>query len=456
VRVIIRTRKLIPSLKCMLVSALVLTIVSVAYVFAASQIMAPADLKPGGVAPFPLVTLIGRMEADSFVDWHARKWPVLAWLHEVLDCWVTVTLEPQWTQTWPKRPLGHLGFGSWSTDLGASDAQNARKAICNLTNLEKCHSHPFHTVVEQLYRCWSWWQLNPNAQHIACFAPDFPAGQWSEANYTRVLLARYQDPIVRGLLDAWKSWHPTPGKTLVKYTPCARLRHADHDLVAQFNTPLEKNRTGLSDVWGGARLGVWRYTPPYFEGSRFFASPAHAKNLRALLIDAVPLRTCHEPSVAILNRMGFRHVTNTKEIAEWLRPWGRSNPLEVMFFENKPFIEQVKSMSRVDILIAPHGAQLWAIPFMPQCSGVIELYPRGYSFGCYVTLASDAEVLHMSIMLSAIGASTAEADQDTGFGSTPSWSHARSVDMCPAPSKVAIAVRRMAYQRCACMVEQEV
>ena len=41
-------------------------------------------------------------------------------------------------------------------------------------------------------------------------------------------------------------------------------------------------------------------------------------------------------------------------------------------------MDQISYMNTIDILIGPHGAQFTSIPFLSECSGILELFPIGY------------------------------------------------------------------------------
>ncbi|KAJ7295239.1 hypothetical protein O6H91_04G028000 [Diphasiastrum complanatum] len=52
--------------------------------------------------------------------------------------------------------------------------------------------------------------------------------------------------------------------------------------------------------------------------------------------------------------------------------------LEVVHISNLSFCEQVKLLSRTDILVTSHGAQLTNIMFMSRGSSVMEMFPKGW------------------------------------------------------------------------------
>merc|ERR1711897_112049 len=96
-----------------------------------------------------------------------------------------------------------------------------------------------------------------------------------------------------------------------------------------------------------------------------------------------------------------------------------------MTFENATFREQLLYMSNHDILVSLDGAQLWCIPFMPPCSGILEIFPRAYWHGGYGTMALDAGLKYMSMRLSANhGAGVPTWEEDFyGTDEVTIWNH---------------------------------
>jgi hypothetical protein len=120
-------------------------------------------------------------------------------------------------------------------------------------------------------------------------------------------------------------------------------------------------------------------------------SPIHVKTLRDSILRHHGFTTSAEdsctrdPTIGIVNRHNKRKWLNTDVI-----------PANVMTdFRSSSYLEQIRFMSEVDILISPHGAQLSSLFFMKPCSSVLELYPPGlYIPFFYGTLASAANVSH--------------------------------------------------------------
>jgi len=379
-----------------------------------------------------------RMEFNWTI--HHRLHPVSSHIHAVavahdfLDCATTVSLSPQLTTVFSKRIM----FLNTSADLSIN--VSSTQAVCDLSGLSSFN--PYHAM-EDLYPCWSWWQLNPHAQPIACFSSEAK----HQTNYTQFLFDTL--PVYSaGILKIWTSvWHPDGRNGHVKYVPCANL--SGKQLVTAARSARGSLTHGGTDHNPGPNKLLRRW-PAHFGSVRFFQSRNHSEALRRIIFGRAMMRACHLPSVGVLNRERHRRIRNFQAIRRSLREWG---DIAEIFFESASFMEQVKQMSLRDILISPHGTQLWAIPFMPTCSGILEILPYGWWGGHYGPLAVDAGLRHMVIILSAshgVGAATAEDMEDDEEAKTHRW-HAREVHMCPDPSVVAVGVRRLAWERCSCM-----
>jgi hypothetical protein len=89
------------------------------------------------------------------------------------------------------------------------------------------------------------------------------------------------------------------------------------------------------------------------------------------------------PVIGILDRRENRKLINVQELAGRLNDELGVPTTPVTYFEDKSFLEQLKFMSHVDILLSSHGAQLVSIPFMPRCGGIMEFFQRGYFLSYY-------------------------------------------------------------------------
>ena len=123
-----------------------------------------------------------------------------------------------------------------------------------------------------------------------------------------------------------------------------------------------------------------------------FQTVSHAETLRARTAHFYNLTLAGCPShhtdtaktrpiIRILDRKpeSNRSLLNVEALQTALEEMTQST-VDVVYFENKTFLEQVSFMMETDILISPHGAQLTSINFMPACGAVVEAFPRGFWF----------------------------------------------------------------------------
>lgn len=100
-----------------------------------------------------------------------------------------------------------------------------------------------------------------------------------------------------------------------------------------------------------------------------------------------------KPVIGILNRKLRRSVANLDSLVDGIyEAFGQR--VEVKYFENATFFEQIAYFSQVDILLSPHGAQLTSLPFMPDCGGVIEFFPVAYLLPQFFGSLAAASRLH--------------------------------------------------------------
>lgn len=132
------------------------------------------------------------------------------------------------------------------------------------------------------------------------------------------------------------------------------------------------------------------FDPGYVEGPRtgiILQKPEHAELLRR--------RTAHHynltmegcqagkdyPVIRILNRLpsSNRTLLNVDKLQRQVSKMTDKH-VNITYFEDTEFLEQVSVMMNTDILISPHGAQLTSLNFMPTCGGVFEAFAPGYWF----------------------------------------------------------------------------
>lgn len=203
---------------------------------------------------------------------------------------------------------------------------------------------------QQLLRCFSWWQANPNKNPVLII---------------KAIVGNYTE----GYLQA------------IKETFHVRLDR----------TSETKN------------ISVYVKTQPQpFE----MGSPQDALHLRRGILSFYNISNTHEnlltgcplpntaqkdtaqqkelPVIGFLNRKKGRHVDNHAEIVNSLKE-NFGSDLIIRYldsFDDLSFLDQITYMSQVDLLVGPHGAQLTSIGFIPTCGGLLELFPKGVSKMC--------------------------------------------------------------------------
>lgn len=91
------------------------------------------------------------------------------------------------------------------------------------------------------------------------------------------------------------------------------------------------------------------------------------------------------PRIAILQRHLSRNLVNIDEL-EALLTKRFNQPVARVSFEGHSFVDQVAAMRHLKLLVAPHGAALTNIAFMPTDSAVIEVFPIHYHPANYFDL----------------------------------------------------------------------
>lgn len=227
-------------------------------------------------------------------------------------------------------------------------------------------THHFVHGMEQLYRCFCWWQSNPSRQPVLVY--NQKEGQKSQfySGYLSALRDVFSVSIVPS--------HPGPSVKQDMHT---------RDGLAPFGMLGPQYAQTLS-----SRILT------FYNRSHVFA---WAKSRRSSKV----------PRIGIINRHFDidRSLLNIKQLHAEIELASNMSSLftiaPVAYFENSSFLDQIEYYSSVDIVITPHGAQLTSIPFMPPCGSVLELYPKDYFIPNYFgTLASGAGLAHSYIHLS--------------------------------------------------------
>jgi hypothetical protein len=187
---------------------------------------------------------------------------------------------------------------------------------------------------------------------------------------------------------------------------------------------LRSFRDGIAAFYNGNE------SPPYDEQD---------SNRRIIATDACPAK----PRIAILNRESTargRRMPNAQALADAIEEqlYDGTHSVPVIHFSNTSFLEQVSFFSSVDILVATHGAQNTGVGFMPQCGGLMELFPQGIQFGDYFgSLATDSGLEYMQYYVSD---ATLEEDRQKGHKFKRGL---YANDVCPKPEDLFDGLREM-------------
>jgi hypothetical protein len=110
--------------------------------------------------------------------------------------------------------------------------------------------------------------------------------------------------------------------------------------------------------------------------------------------------------IGILNRQSTRRILNIQELVQALSTRyntknSTTRTIAVFELEHHSFADQVQFFCHLQILIAPHGAGLVNVIFLPPCASILELNPKGVDqpkfFGSLAALSSHHT--HMTLYL---------------------------------------------------------
>ena len=185
---------------------------------------------------------------------------------------------------------------------------------------------------------------------------------------------------------------------------------------------------------------------------------ARHQNFQLLAGDAAAWRDTWGPvtacgpdvRLAILNRQTTRRLSNIPELhAALTHHTGR--PVTVTQLEGQSLAQQVQFWTTHDIVISPHGAQLTGLAFLPDCAGVIELFPPFYWKADYFgSLAASAGLAHTHVYLGDANATRESVQHSSIHRHKRTRIRAREVDLCPAVEPVlrGVDVLLQAWTKC--------
>jgi len=259
----------------------------------------------------------------------------------------------------------------------------------------------FPHLMQNLVPCWSLWRHFPDAQHLIVIGKRNRKRFGVKSAYNRGisnLLRAHNISIVRKDDDGLKEES--------KDTETSRIIvHAKMDLTTGYRAfngdDVQHLRRSVLSMLG---------MDHFMERSCGMASSSNEESTSPTgstanddpeIEDGSSTHQIRIPRIVLINRKGTRRLKGAHNTSMLLREELRlPYTPPVVFFEGMTFEEQVNTFANSDILLSPHGAQLTSIPFMPRCSSVIEVLPRGYDWNKFFgTLAALSGVNHSYIYL---------------------------------------------------------
>jgi hypothetical protein len=340
-------------------------------------------------------------------------------------------------------PYLSLNPSGWN-DL-INETTSSKAAICQF-RISK-HSNHFPHAMQQLYQCWSYWNLpvNQHRQKILLRpknTPGFPRSKMTLHRLNRKVRGKDWG-FVAGIVRAWQE--------AANVTVIDRLEEND-DRHTQWGVPVQRQDRANTFL---------------------LQSPQHARWLANTVIQYyhIPIHNCNNnqtetcdrnkiqlPRIAILNRRkkSSRSILNTNDIIAALKNELGILDVQVAYFETATFLQQVEFFANADLILSPHGAQLTGIPFMPECGRILEVFPAYYYYDSYFgSLAENSGIEQYTMYLSS-------GDPVSEWARAASWNSQqrrryRNVNLCPPVSKIIQAVKLMVsdWQDCHCPPQRQ-
>jgi len=290
----------------------------------------------------------------------------------------------------------------------ALQRNNLSAAVCEFQHIQ--YSTHFPHAMQQLYRCYSWWQANPNLPAILLWQKEKNRGKGSS------FLKGFKTFLRDGMNVSIVGSH---------YEHAARAKLVD-------GFPESFALRGPED----ARV-LTKQILSYF-GTKYVAAGCHNDT-----------KAC--PRIAILNRRPKREILNVREIVEAVQSVLGSNcSVTVTHFEQASFLDQVRFFAETDLVLSPHGAQLTGIPFLPRCGSVLEFFPAGIFLPQYFgSLAATSGIQHGYIYLGTnLTAEMASTQQSIALRR-----QIRARPICPPINKIVSGIQQMLHTWKKCCAE---
>ena len=343
---------------------------------------------------------VWRAEACSFVlthtqgEWHSS---LHLFRFHVSSQYFTQTIAPYLTVRIPTVPGTYLIYVSCCfgrQDFCSSKTTNFSLFFIFFFGAPTSLGHHFPHALQNLYSCWSYWQFRMEQEQYSEILE--PGSPWRRRSWIQPVL--YYPPAYKDMFDVEKiqkaNVHQSSGLD-------SFLRFL-YDLGVAFR-PLDNAATAVRP-----RL-FSNHTPDGFA----LQSSRHAAQLREAALDLLQLQSARQdcsnsnkinnlPHITILDRKSTRRLLHVDAIRSALEHALFSNhsrtnrtAIPIVYFEDASFATQIAIMSRTDILISPHGAQLSTVPFLRDCATVLEIFPFRYCLPYfYGSLAASSDLTY--------------------------------------------------------------
>eukprot|EP00588_Corethron_pennatum_P001134 CAMPEP_0194291078 /NCGR_PEP_ID=MMETSP0169-20130528/42676_1 /TAXON_ID=218684 /ORGANISM="Corethron pennatum, Strain L29A3" /LENGTH=538 /DNA_ID=CAMNT_0039038853 /DNA_START=87 /DNA_END=1703 /DNA_ORIENTATION=+ len=310
-------------------------------------------------------------------------------------------------------------------------------------------SDHFPHFMQQLYRCWSFWESYPNHQHL-----------WKVPHTNKIFRTAFGKEFTRGvyaLIDG-----STINVTIVK--DFDELYNATTRSTGTGTTTKDSSSDGSIPFEDQESVSAKARRSDGFESDGFeVANVQHMKSLKRALLSLnglniaaenddpsslSPFSPCKEqqPRITFLNRgkKSSRHLHNAEELIDDLQSNHGYN-ITLEYFEGKSFEQQAYLMSQWDIVLTPHGAQETGLFFLRDCGGVIEIMPQNYYYPNFFGSLAATAGIHHGVMHN--------TNNDYNYNGTVKnyWLRWRNTDnFCPSRVAVKEALDTMVDQRRSC------
>ncbi|KAG7369066.1 DUF563 domain containing protein [Nitzschia inconspicua] len=319
-----------------------------------------------------------------------------------------------------------------------------------------CRVHPvgkshFPHVMQQLYGCYSYWQENLHDKSQLEKIPilQVPANMRGKLE---------RNPFLTGFLQVMTK------QLGVKVIVDDGRNQAEAIMEIYCNTTTTKSNQTFNPTTAN-----FTFVPQDFDLSGGYIL-SHAKELNELVrelfypsMTSMAFRETNDnicasnhamsnenvgPRIGILNRKAFngRFFSNAEDLEHSLRSvissknQSVSSSIQIYYFEDRSFQEQVEFFQGNDIILSPHGAQLTGVPFLANkaCSQLLELFPKRYWIPSFFgSLARNAGVQYSYLYLSD---NPPEGEQATSLRERV---HARAQSLCPNPQEIVSVVLQL-------------